>query len=292
MKILFLVFIIVLLFIIALILYYSEDIIHWLIYNLGMVPIEGTTTKSTVDNRSLLNMNVKHLEGDDYKILLLIDKKISIDKAKDVPLSIFFHGNGMNIYDDFMAWGWISDRYKINCGFIETPGRNGVKRKFTKRNLMIILEKSIDVLKEMNFNITNVTGFSLGTAVASIAACEYNIPVLTLLAPFCNFKDIAYTYVPNISCIKNKVSRVCTKDFNFNTLKLLENYKGKVNLFHGEKDSIILPENSIKIHKKIKQRRVGESKQCVIFKNTDHGMILDPRNVEVISNLVYFNRSI
>ncbi|ORD97385.1 hypothetical protein HERIO_762 [Hepatospora eriocheir] len=176
------------------------------------------------------------------------------------------------------------NEFKLNGVFIECPDKNGIKNKYTEKNLNVTIEKSIEAIEKEHLKIEYSVGYSLGTYPAIKTGIKEEVKKIFLIAPFTTLEEIILEKIKKFFYFERKaVKRVCKKHFNFNNLSSLRYYKNDLYLYHGFNDNIIPFSNSETIKETLKNK--GNTRVNLIKQETNHNDILGKKLFEKILKL-------
>jgi len=102
-----------------------------------------------------------------------------------------------------------------------------------------------------------IVGYSIGTGGAAYLASKNKPKALILQAPYYNFSELSDTRVPFIPEF--------IKKYKFETNTFITKIKCPIYIFHGDKDQVIVYENSVRLAKLLKK---GD--HFFTLKNQDH----------------------
>ena len=161
-------------------------------------------------------------------------------------LVFFLHGNAGNL----SGWGSISKTYtSLGYDVFILDYRGYGKSEGVIENEAQVMNDANLVFKKISKSYQNkkifITGYSIGTGIATQLAAQNKIDALFLIAPFYNFSEFTKSrvlYFPD-----------SFKKFKFETNKYITTLKAPIYIFHGDKDNIILLENAIRLKKIIKR---------------------------------------
>lgn len=162
-------------------------------------------------------------------------------------LVFFLHGNAGNLSD----WGSISKTY-TSLGydlFILDYRGYGKSEGIIENETQVIADSNL-AFREISKSYQNkkifITGYSIGTGIATQLATQNKIDALFLIAPFYNFSEFTKSRVPYFPD--------SFKKFKFETNNYIVTVKSPIYIFHGDKDNIISLENSIRLKQIIKRK--------------------------------------
>jgi alpha-beta hydrolase superfamily lysophospholipase len=183
-------------------------------------------------------INIKSFDGVNLNGLLF-----KSDQSKG--LIFYLHGNAGTLE----TWGKIAKTY-TNLGydiFILDY------RSFGKSEGKIENEEQLNKDIAIAYKVLNkrypenkiiITGYSIGSGLAAILACENKPKALILQSPYYSFTELSSGRVPFFPDFMKK--------FQLETWEYLPRIKVPIYIFHGKEDQLIPYENSVRLSKIIK----------------------------------------
>ena len=183
-------------------------------------------------------LNIKSFDGVNLNGLLF-----KTEKSKG--LIFYLHGNAGNLEN----WGRIAKTY-TNLGydifildyrsFGKSEGEIENEEQLNKD--IAIVYKTLT--KRYSENKIIITGYSIGSGLATILASENKPKALILQSPYYSFTELSSSRVPFFPDFMKK--------FQLETYEYLPRIKAPIYIFHGKDDKLIPYENSVRLSKLIK----------------------------------------
>ena len=180
---------------------------------------------------------------------------------EDKPLILFFHGNkSQNAEYATGLTQYIRNGFGVMMmDYREFGGMNG---KFSQENIYMDALSTYDYLKKNHSNREIIVmGYSMGTAVASYLSSNRQPDKVILLAPFYSLKEIAGE--KNIP-----LARLVIK-YEMPSYKFIKDYKGKLLILHGSKDTLVPYEHGRRLYDLAK----NSQRQFIILNNCEHNEV-------------------
>lgn len=183
-------------------------------------------------------LNIKSFDGVNLNGLLF--------KAENSKGLIFYlHGNAGNLE----SWGKIAKTY-TNLGYdifildYRSFGKSEgeIKNEEQLNKDISIVYKTLN--KQYPENKIIITGYSIGSGLATILASENKPKALILQSPYYSFTELSSSRVPFFPDF--------IKKFHLETFRYLPKIKVPIYIFHGKEDQLIPYENSVRLSKIIK----------------------------------------
>ncbi|KFF15947.1 alpha/beta hydrolase [Flavobacterium hydatis] len=183
-------------------------------------------------------LNIRSFDGVNLNGLLF--------KAENPKGLIFYlHGNAGTLD----TWGSIASVY-TSLGydifildyrsFGKSEGKIDDETQLNK-DISIVYKK---LCERYNENKIIITGYSIGSGLATILASNNKPKALILQAPYYSFTELAGTKVPFFPDFMKK--------FNFETHDYFSKIKAPIYIFHGDQDQLIPFSNSVRLSKLLK----------------------------------------
>lgn len=173
---------------------------------------------------------------------------------------IYYHGNAGSACDRgtlrpfFENFGW-------SVIFAEYAGYSDDKRRPSKE---LIFEdvRNINSFVDQRYGRVTIYGQSIGSGAASYHAAIGDVDTLILVAPFSSLKDVAQSKIKIYP-----VSLLLTE--NYDNIRALEDYEGRVIIFHGDADHVIPYRFSLQLFEKIE----AQQKEYFLIEGKGHNDI-------------------
>ncbi len=195
--------------------------------------------------------------------------------GKSKGLVFYLHGNAGSL----RTWGNIAKTYTAldydvlmpdYRGYGKSSGEISSAEQLFADNQLIYQQLKKDYREE---NIV-IVGYSLGTGLAAKLACDNQPRLLILQAPYYSFKDVAKAHYP---LIPSFILR-----YNIETADYLKDCQTPVLVFHGDEDTLIPHQQSLKLKAQFKS-----VDQLVTLDGEDHhGMTDNPRYQTTIAEFL------
>lgn len=179
-------------------------------------------------------------------------------KQRNENVIVYYHGNAGSACDRSQN-KFIFEKTNNSLIFVEYAGFSNDNRKPSKELILNDVKNINNFIEEQRFKKIIIYGESLGSAVGSYHAKIGNIEHLILVTPFSSIKDIAksqFPYFPVNLILKE----------NYDNIKWLSNYEGKITILHGNKDSVVPAKFSKKLYENLKT----ENKQYILIEGFNH----------------------
>ena len=183
-------------------------------------------------------------------------KKGSVDKV-----IAYYHGNASSACDRSFCKSSF-EQSKASIIFVEYAGYSNDNKKPSKKLILKDVQNVVNYIQEKSFKDVVVYGQSIGSGAASYHAYIGKVDSLILVTPFSSLADVAqskYKIFP--------VKLLLTE--NYNNVKWLQGYKGKLVILHGDNDSIVPHKFSQKLFDKV----FTLDKEYVLIKGVGHNDI-------------------
>ena len=200
---------------------------------------------------SFEEINIKTNDG-----VLLNGLLFKAENAKG--LVFYLHGNGGTLE----TWGNFSKEY-TNLGYdifildYRGYGKSGGEIESEVQFNDDINTAYKTMLKRYNESKVIVVGYSIGTGPATYLASTSKPKILILQAPYYSLSELSDSRVPFVPDF--------IKKYKFETNTFITKVKCPVYIFHGDKDRVIIYDNSVKLSKLLKK---GD--QFFTLENQDH----------------------
>lgn len=191
---------------------------------------------------------------------------------------VIYHGNAGSACDRDYFKSYFKD---INYSIIvvEYIGYSNDTIKPTKNLIFNDVKNVNNYLKENQFKKTTVYGESIGTGAATYHANIGKVDDLILITPFSKLENLVqskYIIYPASIMLKDK----------YDNIQMLQNFKGKLIIFHGNKDLVI----PTKFSKELFDEVSTENKKYILIDGAGHNDIwyfpdFDIKMKEIVSNI-------
>lgn len=196
-------------------------------------------------------LNIKSFDGINLNGLLF---KAEYSKG----LIFYLHGNAGTLE----TWGKIAKVYtKLGYdvfildyrSFGKSEGEIENEEQLNK-DVSIVYKKMLERYPE---NKIIITGYSIGSGLATILASQNKPKALILQAPYYSFTELSSSRVPFFPNFMKK--------FSLETCDYLPKIKAPIYIFHGMEDQLIPFKNSVRLNELLKS-----DKNLFLLKNQDH----------------------
>ncbi len=174
---------------------------------------------------------------------------------------VHYHGNAGSTCDRSFLRS-VLEQNNNSIIFVEYAGYSNDDRRPSEKLILKDVENINDFLEKNNFQNITVYGQSIGAGAASYQAHTGKVDSLILISPFSSLENLVRSKLPIYP-----ISFLLKEEYN--NMKWLKNYKGRLIIFHGDEDSIIPSRFSKKLFEKIP----SEEKKYVLLENFGHNDI-------------------
>jgi len=171
---------------------------------------------------------------------------------KAAGVILFCHGNAEDLGMSFAFLRHMRDQFRMNVLAVEYPGyglfgKVSASETMLKEAVLTAFRFVIDELK-VGYEQIIIFGRSIGSGPAIYIASRYPVGGLILVAAFASIREV----------IKSLVGNIIAKAFveRFSNISLIGNVSCPTLFIHGEKDSLVPPDQSIALFKQCRARKL------------------------------------
>lgn len=183
-------------------------------------------------------------------------------------LMVHYHGNAGSACDRSFFREYF-EQENNSIIFVEYAGYSNDSRKPSKELILQDVRNVHDYIKKGSFERVMVYGGSIGSGPASYHAFLGSVDYLIFVTPFSSLVDVAQS-----KYILYPVSILLRE--NYDNLGWLENFYGKVIIFHGSND-LVIPN---RFSKKLFDGLVTEKKEYVLIEGYGHNNLYNSKNFQ------------
>lgn len=192
-----------------------------------------------------------------------------------LPVILYFHGNGGNLSNRFNKFVTFAEKTNYGVLALSYRGYGKSQGKPTEEGVYKDARAAINFLLGEHIHLEEMIfyGESIGAAVATQMAIEFDAKALILEAPFTSLADIAqdiYWYLPARYLLLDK----------FNTIEKISRVNMPLLIIHGKKDKVIPIQ-----HGKALLKVAQYPKKMIVFEENGHS---DFNSKELIRELKSF----
>jgi uncharacterized protein len=199
-------------------------------------------------------------EFSDAEKIVVNGTKIYFKNNSDIMV-VFYHGNAGSACDRSFIKNQI-EKVGYSYAFVEYAGYSNDTKKTSKNRILKDVENTNSFLLQKNYKEIIVIGESIGTGPASYHSSISHVSKLVLISPFNKLSDVAkktYSLYP--------LSILLTE--NYDNEKWLKYYNGAVLIIHGDKDTFVPSDLSLKLFNTL----TAKDKQYKIINGASHNDI-------------------
>ena len=183
-----------------------------------------------------------------------------LDENSDNVL-VYYHGNAGSVCDrSILAEYFFGLNHSII--FVEYFGYGNSDSSPSKEGILSNVEDINNFILSNNFSSVTAIGSSLGSGAASYQSFVGHVDNLILINPFDSILNVAskrYFFYP--------VRFILTE--NFDNVFWLEDFSGRVSIFHSELDRVVSPYHSENLYNSLS----AENKSYLLIKGASHNTI-------------------
>ncbi len=208
------------------------------------------------------NQDFESCEGfKDYQKINFQGTRFYYKENSSDNIIVYYHGNAGSACDRSYFKEFF-EQPNFSVMFVEYAGYSNDQKTPSKDLILQDVRNVNDFIKEKSFKKVIIYGGSIGSGAASYHTSIGQVDSLIFVGSFSSLKDVAQSKFPIFP------ADVLFKE-NYDNLKWLKNYQGRIIILHGNKDKVIPHKFSQKLFEGIPT----DKKEYVLIEGKGHNDI-------------------